>query len=125
MRLQTVPKHKNFTIFTVDALRFAETWDRDQLQLHYFTRVEIVFDFIAFFLFVTCGTINVVYDYRPELIMKGSFSILNGICFFLDAVICNQCQYRWGEELASNYNQRMSERRAFAHLAYHTPTRYV
>lgn len=98
-------------------MRSAEAWDRDQLQLHYLTRTEIIFDFIAFLMFVTCGVINAVYDERPEVLVKGALSIINGICFLLDAVLCNPSLYLWGGEHATDYEQRMSERRAFYQLS--------
>lgn len=107
-------------------MRFDDSWDRDQFNLHYLTRAEVIFDFIAFFMYVSCGVVNVVYDHRPEPLVKGTLSMVNGICFLLDALVCNPCQYRWGHELAAaDYEQRLNERRAFYHLAtyYHAPTR--
>lgn len=98
-------------------MRSAETWDRDQLQMHYLTHAEIIFDFVAFIMFVTCGVINVCYDDRPDVLVKGALSIINGICFLLDAVVCNPSQYLWGDEHASDYQQRLNERRTFYRLA--------
>lgn len=113
-----------FYNLSVDAFAANEETENVQqaLDLMY---AEIVFDFVAFFLFVACGVINVIYDERPFQLIKGSLSILNGICFFLDAVICNQCQYRWGQQLESEYVQRMNEQRAFFRLSYTTRNRYL
>lgn len=102
-------------------MRFAETWDRDHINLHYLTRAEIIFQFVAFVMYSSCGVVNVVYDNRVEVLVKGTVSMINAICFLLDVLVCNPCQYRWGHELAADYEQRLSERRAFYHLGsyYH------
>ncbi|XP_037026193.1 uncharacterized protein LOC119067378 [Bradysia coprophila] len=111
-------------IIALSTMRFAETWDRDHINLHYLSRTEIIFQFIAFVMYSSCGIVNLVYDYRPELLVKGTLSMINGICFLLDVLVCNPCQYRWGQELAADYEQRLSERRAFYNLAsyYHVPS---
>lgn len=119
-------QHFELLFFSVDSLRSVETWDRDQINLHHLGRAEVIFQFVAFGMYCSCGVVNVVYDQRPELLVKATLSIVNGICFLLDVLVCNPCQYRWGQEYAADYEQRLRERRAFYHLAtyYHTSSSF-